>query len=100
MRLSYDFRWKMELLWECIIGMKLALWLEKIHPDWCWADICVNVGLGKDVLWLWRVPDEQKAEDARTVCIENDCAKNGSCWCGKMMTPEFRAQWEKDKVNQ
>src|SRR4029077_20432391 len=36
-------------LWERTIGMRLALWLDKRHPDWCWAALCVDLGLGWDI---------------------------------------------------
>lgn len=95
----HDLRWKLQQLWTRTVGMRLAGWLEMRHNDWCWADICTNVGLGWDIAWLWNTTAEEKATSFRSLCDVNtaECsAKNGSCWCGKSMTPELRAELERD----
>lgn len=63
-------------LWVKWIGMRLAIWMDKRLPTWCWAHICTDLGLGWDIL-KWR--------RARENTCANDCERNGSCWCGKMV---------------
>lgn len=80
-RSPYKMRWRIQqvlrTVWRKTIGFRLALWLDKRLPTWCWADICTTIGLGYDI-WDWRKGKENS-------CAE-DCAKQGSCWCGKMNT--------------
>lgn len=89
-----DWKWEFQQLWMRWIGMRLALWLDKRHPDWCWADTCTYVGMAWDIPWLWRTSSENKAADCKSVCLDTDYRKNGSCWCGKNMSPEMRKNFE------
>jgi len=75
------------------VTMPLAIWLDRRHPDWCWASLCVDLGLAYD-LRGWR----SGAEDSLAVC-QRDCRENGSCWCGKMATPAMRARWAASRDN-
>ena len=63
------------------LRMRLALWLDRRHPDWCWATLCTDLALGWD-LWHWR-------ENAKNISVcRMDCERNGSCWCGKLHREE------------
>jgi hypothetical protein len=93
---KHDLKWKLQQLWMRRIGYRLALWLDKRHPEWCWADTCTYVGMAWDIPWLWRTSEEHKAEHCKRVCLDIDFKKNGSCWCGKNMSPEMRAGLERD----
>lgn len=75
-RAKYKLTRAIRELWKKTIGFRLALWLDKKFPDWCWADICTTIGLGYDIL------DWRKAK--QNSCRE-DCEEQGSCWCGKMV---------------
>jgi hypothetical protein len=78
-------------IWERTIGMRLALWLDKRHPDWCWASLCVNLGMGYDLL-RWR----KRAKDVG-VCRQECLGPIEGCYCGKFMSDNLRQQFEKDQ---
>lgn len=80
-------KYKLQRLWERFIGMRLALWIDKRHPEYCWAEVCTSLGLGWNICG-WR-EDAQRIESCR-----EDCARNGSCWCGKLMTPQMREEFK------
>lgn len=80
---KYEFGWWWKRVWEKAIGMRLAIWLNDRHPDWCWAELCVQLGLG------WDLPNWKERAQSIETCRQ-DCAQNGSCWCGKLMTDELR----------
>lgn len=64
---------RLRRIWERTIGMRLAIWLDG-HTDWCWADLCVDLGLGYAIL-------DTRARDSGA--CRRDCNEMGSCWCGK-----------------
>lgn len=87
-----DWKWELQKLWERTMGMKLALWLDKRHPDWCWAELCVSLGMGYDLLH-WR---------ERSKCVES-CRQEclgpiEGCWCGKFMSDNLRNKFERDQL--
>jgi hypothetical protein len=54
------FDWMRET-WSRLLGYRLAQWIDSRHPEWCWAEICVCLGLGYDVKH-WR----KKSRDSGT----------------------------------
>lgn len=83
---------RLRKVWGRVIGMRLAQWLDNRHPDWCWAEICTSIGFGYDFAWIWKWDKNHEADTCR-----EDCAERGTCWCGKLTTAEFRAEWERNK---
>ena len=77
---KYRLRWRIQELirwaWRQSIGFRLALWLDKKHPTWCWAHLCTTIGLGYD-FFDW--------EKFKHNSCRKDCEELGSCWCGKMV---------------
>jgi hypothetical protein len=88
---------RLRKLWSKALGMRLAVWLEKKHPDWCWADLCSKLGFGYQISWLWKTTSAEKSAETGAVCWSEEAQKVGYCWCGKFMTPEFRRRMESDQ---
>lgn len=65
--------------WRETVGFRLALYLDKKFPSWCWAEVCTVVGLG------WGLFDRDKWDDIRSNGCAKDGDESGSCWCGKMV---------------
>jgi len=86
--MKYRLRWrvqeKMRAVWRNTIGFRLALWLDKRFPKWCWAELCTTIGLGYDI------QDWRKARETGPSCAR-DCETFGSCYCGKMVKSEAKA---------
>ena len=93
---KHDLKWKLQQLWTRKIGYRFALWLDKRHPGWCWADTCSYVGMAWNIAWLWRTSDEEKVSACQSICMP-DVERIGTCWCGKNMSPEMRAKFEQPK---
>jgi len=72
-------------IWERVIGVRLALWLDKRHPDWCWASLCVDLGLG------WDIRDAIENAVSNGPQCQRECAGPiEGCWCGKFMSDNLR----------
>ena len=69
-------------LWERTVGMRIALWLDKRYPNWCWAHLCTDIGLG------WNILGFRRAKEEGLGC-KKDCERDRACWCGKMNKGEF-----------
>jgi hypothetical protein len=79
--LSYKTRERIRGFWSRWIGWRLACWLDKKHPDWCWTWIATDIGMGEPA---WDDPWRMRSNaDCKT-----DCERLGSCWCGKLRKEE------------
>lgn len=56
--------------------LRLASWLDDRHPDWCWAWLCHDWGLGYDL----HHPCEF---DGGAEPCRREARVMGHCWCGK-----------------
>ncbi len=59
----------------------LLSWLSDHNQEYCWAQMV-----------LWKLYGDERTRWRRTEECRADCAKDGCCYCGKFMTPEYRAQ--------
>ena len=88
--------WRMRILRWCngmkdahpFFSWRLLSWLSARNPKYCWTKMV-----------LWKIyGDDDEGRDCRdwSTCgsCEEDCTKQGVCYCGKLMTPEYRAQME------
>lgn len=87
-KFRYNFGYWWKDVWERAIGMKLALWLNERHPEWCWAELCLALGLG------WDIPNWRDRSENASSCRQ-DCEQMGACWCGKFTAPDHEARWQK-----
>jgi hypothetical protein len=88
-RIKYAILDRLRSAWQNSIGWKLAVKLDAKHPEWCWATLATKLGMGREIR-NWR-------DCESTGICELDMKANGSCWCGKMMTPEFKARILKEQ---
>ena len=81
-------KWWLQTKWQNAIGFKLASWVDKRHPDWCWAEICLNLGMarGEGGILHWR-------DHVDATSCKKECAEMGTCWCGKFQTEDPQATW-------
>jgi len=82
-----DWKWKFQQLWERTIGMRLAQWLDKRHPDWCWASLCVDLGMGWDIRGAI-----ENAQSAGQQCKSECSGPIEGCWCGKFMSERLKKE--------
>jgi hypothetical protein len=71
----YEVRDFVRKMWSNTIGWRLALWLDKKHPEWCWAGIATTVGLG------YSIQDFNRQKEGSG--CKRECEQIGRCWCGK-----------------
>src|SRR5690348_8698895 len=79
---NWDFEWDLQTFWCNHGGYRLAPWMDKRNPDYCWADICTDLGMARNLLG-WR----EHARESGPPC-QREANEIGCCWCGKFRNEE------------